>query len=61
MLRSFDADGKVVPKDSADKKILELIKVYKSSQDEILTLTGQTSLKEAIKSVHDLGVREQLW
>jgi sugar/nucleoside kinase (ribokinase family) len=56
LLRSFDDTGKVVAKDSADKKILELIKVYKSSIGEITLLTGQTELNRAIKEVHDLGV-----
>ncbi|MCW4023557.1 MAG: carbohydrate kinase family protein [Candidatus Bathyarchaeota archaeon] len=56
ILRSFDDKGKVGIKEQVDKKILELINVYKSSIDEITLLTGQTELGRAIKEVHDLGV-----
>jgi sugar/nucleoside kinase (ribokinase family) len=56
ILRSFDCEGKVGTNDSVDKKILELINIYKSSVDEITLLTGQTELDRAIKDVHDYGV-----
>jgi sugar/nucleoside kinase (ribokinase family) len=56
LLRSFDEAGKVSENTSVDKRILSLINIYKSSQAEILALTGQTELKAAIKAVHDFGV-----
>jgi sugar/nucleoside kinase (ribokinase family) len=56
LLRSFDEAGKVSENTSVDKRILSLINIYKSSQAEILGLTGQTELKAAIKAVHDFGV-----
>lgn len=56
LLRSFDEAGNVADNASFDKRILGLIDIYKSSQSEILLLTGQSDLKEAIKAVHDFGV-----
>ncbi len=55
-LRSFDEKGNVTQSLQADKRILSLINIYKSSQDEIFALTGQSDLKRAIKAVHDFGV-----
>jgi sugar/nucleoside kinase (ribokinase family) len=43
-----------------DKRLLDLVDVYKSSLDEIKVLTGQKDLKSAIKSVHDHGVETVL-
>ena len=56
LLRSFDEAGNVTETASVDKRILSLINIYKSSQNEILALTGQSELKAAIESVHDYGV-----
>jgi len=56
LLRNFDETGKVTENASVDKRILSLINIYKSSQPEIIALTGQASLKAAIKAVHDFGV-----
>jgi sugar/nucleoside kinase (ribokinase family) len=56
LLRKFDAAGNVTCCSSMDKHLLELVNVYKSSQDEISILTGQSNLKSAIKAVHDRGV-----
>ncbi len=56
LLRSFDEAGNVAENASFDKRILSLINIYKSSQSEILALTGQADLKAAIKTVHDFGV-----
>jgi sugar/nucleoside kinase (ribokinase family) len=55
-LRSFDENGNVTQSLQADKRILSLINIYKSSQDEIFALTGKSELKPAIKAVHDYGV-----
>jgi sugar/nucleoside kinase (ribokinase family) len=57
LLRYFDAEGNVTDSNSMDQEILGLIKIYKSSQNEITQLTGQTELKKAVKAVHDLGVQ----
>jgi sugar/nucleoside kinase (ribokinase family) len=56
LLRSFDESGNVTEDAPVDTRVLSLINIYKSSQAEILTLTGQTDLKAAIKAVHDFGV-----
>ena len=55
-LRSFDENGTVTPSLQVDKRVLELVNICKASQDEILALTGQTELKAAIKTLHDVGV-----
>jgi sugar/nucleoside kinase (ribokinase family) len=56
LLRSFDAEGNVTASNCFDQKILSLIKIYKSSQAEVIHLTGQSEVKKAVKAVHDLGV-----
>jgi sugar/nucleoside kinase (ribokinase family) len=56
LLRSFDEAGNVTYCSSVDKRLLSLIDIYKSSRDEISTLTAHSSLNSAIKAVHDLGV-----
>ena len=56
LLRSFDEAGNVAENSSVDKRIFSLINIYKSSQNEILTLTGQSELKAAIEAIHDFGV-----
>jgi sugar/nucleoside kinase (ribokinase family) len=56
-LRSFDKKGNVTPNLQTDKKVLELVDVCKASQDEMFVLTGKSELKEAIKTVHDIGVK----
>ena len=55
MLRNFDADGNVTCCSLADMRLLSFINIYKSSQDEICTITGQLDLNSAIKAVHDIG------
>ena len=56
LLRSVDEAGNVAENASVDKRIFSLINIYKSSQAEILTLTGQSELKAAIEAIHDFGV-----
>jgi sugar/nucleoside kinase (ribokinase family) len=56
LVRVFDENGFVANEPLKDRRILELIDVYKSSQDEIEAATSMTNLKEAIKAVHDFGV-----
>jgi sugar/nucleoside kinase (ribokinase family) len=56
LLRSFDEAGNVTENASLDTQIFSLINIYKSSQNEIYTLTGESELKLAIKAIHDVGV-----
>jgi sugar/nucleoside kinase (ribokinase family) len=56
LLRSFDENGNITQNTQVDKRLFSLVNIYKSSQDEIYTLTGCSELKPAIKAVHDLGV-----
>ena len=56
LLRSFDEAGNVTETASIDNRILGLVNIYKSSQNEIYALTGKSELKPAIKAIHDFGV-----
>ncbi|HUK85427.1 MAG TPA: carbohydrate kinase family protein [Candidatus Acidoferrum sp.] len=56
LLRSFDGEGNVTENASVDASIFSLINIYKSSQNEIYKLTGESELKPAIKAIHDVGV-----
>ena len=56
LLRSFDEAGNVTENASVDTRIFSLINIYKSSQNEIYALTGESELKHAIKAIHDVGV-----
>lgn len=56
LLRSFDAEGNVSENQVIDNQIFSLINIYKSSQNEIFSLTGESELKSAIKTIHDIGV-----
>ena len=56
LLRSFDAAGNVGFRLPVDKNLLRLINIFKSSQDEIIALTGCSNLDSAIKAIHDFGV-----
>ena len=56
LVRVFDENGLVANESLKDKRMLELIDVYKSSHDEIEAVTGVADLKLAIKTVHDFGV-----
>lgn len=56
LLRSFDAEGNVFDNQMVDHQIFSLINIYKSSQSEIFSLTGESELKPAIKAIHDIGV-----
>ncbi|MGC8999216.1 MAG: carbohydrate kinase family protein [Candidatus Bathyarchaeia archaeon] len=56
LVRVFDENGLVANESLKDKRMLELIDVYKSSRDEIEAVTGVADLKLAIKTVHDFGV-----
>jgi sugar/nucleoside kinase (ribokinase family) len=56
LLRSFDEAGNMTENASVDAQIFSLINIYKSSQNEIYRLTGESELKPAIKAIHDVGV-----
>ncbi|MEM3703721.1 MAG: PfkB family carbohydrate kinase [Candidatus Bathyarchaeia archaeon] len=56
LVRVFNESGNVTLGTLLDKRLLELVDVYKSSLDEIEVITGEKYLKSAIKAVHDYGV-----
>ncbi|MEM2319422.1 MAG: PfkB family carbohydrate kinase, partial [Candidatus Bathyarchaeia archaeon] len=56
LIRIFDENGNVTIGPLSDKRILELVNIYKSSLDEIEAVTGQRDLKSAVNRVHDYGV-----
>ena len=56
LLRTFTEQGDVVENAVVDNRIFGLINIYKSSQKEIFSLTGESELKPAIKAIHDVGV-----
>jgi sugar/nucleoside kinase (ribokinase family) len=60
LLRSFDEAGNVSENAEVDNRIFSLINIYKSSQNEIYMLTGESELKPAIKAIHDVGVETVL-
>ncbi|MEM1563396.1 MAG: PfkB family carbohydrate kinase [Candidatus Bathyarchaeia archaeon] len=57
LVRAFGENGFVANGPLRDKRILELIDVYKSSKDEIEAATGVADLRTAIRIVHDLGAK----
>ncbi len=57
LTRSFDKNGNVLENAaSVDNRIFGLINIYKSSQNEIYALTGESELTHAIRAIHDVGV-----
>lgn len=57
LVRRFDEGGNISLGSLADRRMLDLINVYKSSQSEIQAVTGQTDLVSAVESVHNHGVK----
>jgi sugar/nucleoside kinase (ribokinase family) len=57
LVRIFDENGNVTLGSLGDKRILELVGIYKSSQPEIEAITNQSDLNLAIKAIHDYGVK----
>jgi sugar/nucleoside kinase (ribokinase family) len=57
LVRVFDEKGNVTLGSLEDKRILELVNIYKSSQAEIEAVTNQSDLNVAIKAIHDYGVK----
>ncbi len=56
LVRSFDENGTVSQSSLKDHRILNLVNVCKSSEDEIELLTGKAKLDSAIETLHDQGV-----
>jgi sugar/nucleoside kinase (ribokinase family) len=56
LLRNFEQEGIVSESTSVDPRIFSLIDIYKSSQEEIYALTGESELKPAIRAIHDVGI-----
>lgn len=56
LVRSFDENGNVALCPLADKRVLKLVEIYKSSLAEIQAVTGLSEIDSAIKAVHDCGV-----
>jgi len=56
LLRSFDEVRNISENVCVDNRIFSLINIFKSSQNEIYALTGESELKPAIKAIHDVGV-----
>ena len=56
LVRSFDEKGNVICGSLTDKRVLELVDIYKSSLNEIKAVTGMATQKSAMKAVHDYGV-----
>jgi sugar/nucleoside kinase (ribokinase family) len=56
LLRRFSKTGKVTYRASVDKKLFNLINIYKSSLAEISAITGHSDINAAINAIHDFGV-----
>jgi sugar/nucleoside kinase (ribokinase family) len=56
LLRRFGRTGKVTSRSPVDKRLLSLVKIYKSSLAEISALTGHSDLNAAVNAIHDFGV-----
>lgn len=57
LVRRFDENGNITHGALPDARILDLINIYKSSKVEIEAITGLTELNQAIKAIHDHGVK----
>jgi sugar/nucleoside kinase (ribokinase family) len=57
LVRSFDDTGTVTIVPLTDRRILELVDIFKSSLVEIEAVTGLSELTSAIKAVHDSGAK----
>lgn len=55
-VREYGEDGEVQQARLADKSVLELVDIYKSSLDEIRAITDLHDLDSAIKRLHDYGI-----
>ncbi|MGQ9530846.1 MAG: carbohydrate kinase family protein [Candidatus Bathycorpusculaceae bacterium] len=56
LVRNFDMEGYVTLSQLGDKRILELVNIYKSSLEEIRAATNLPDINSAVKTIHDYGV-----
>jgi sugar/nucleoside kinase (ribokinase family) len=56
LIRNFDEDGSVTLEEPKDKRILNMIDIFKSTPKEIQALTGLFDLNSAIEAVRNHGV-----
>jgi sugar/nucleoside kinase (ribokinase family) len=56
-VRRFDENGNVTLGPFADKRVLGLIDIFKSSLSELWAVTGLSELEPAVKAIHDRGVK----
>jgi sugar/nucleoside kinase (ribokinase family) len=57
LVRRFDEAGNVSLGPLMDKRLLDHVDIFKSSLVEIQAVTGLSELDQAMKAVHDYGVR----
>lgn len=57
LVRDTDEKGNITFGSLVDKRILELVDVYKSSLNEIKAVTGLSRLSSVIRAVHNYGVK----
>lgn len=57
LVRNFGDEGSVALGSLADKRILTLVDIFKSSMREIEAVTGLSDLSSAVKAIHDQGVK----
>jgi sugar/nucleoside kinase (ribokinase family) len=57
LVRNFREGGNVVLGPLADKRVLGLVDIFKSSMKEIEAVTGLSDINSAVKAVHDQGVK----
>jgi len=55
LIRNFDENGNITPQVLTDKRILKLVDIYKSSLNEIQTITGLADINSSITAIHDYG------
>ena len=57
LVRSFDDEGRISIQSMTDKRILELVDIFKCSHVEVQAVTGLSDMNQAIKLIHDGGAR----
>lgn len=57
LVRKFGEKGKVKHGSLEEKRILELVDVYKSSLAEVKAVTQTSDIKLAMKKIHDFGIK----
>ncbi len=58
LTRKFDEEGNISHQANMDKRILSLVDIYKSSLEEIETITGEKSISKAFAAIHSLGPKK---